>query len=677
MKRFTLYLSLLLTLFSSCRTHTAVPKDSLTILSGISNNTLTLDGYQGATTTFAIRSKLDWQVLATNGIIYSPNSGIASDRATIEATATEANNTLSLKYLGDVIIRLDHTRFTGIVAYQRPQIILSSKTGTTLTLGAEQGQSATLEFECATSDFDVIAEGDITIDTPKAISGNKYAVTVSTTIDNLTSSDHQVGTLKFKVAGEAQQGKVDVVQQPALILESSRITINGTVGATTEIAVISPFDFTATSSSEALTITRGDGNTIILTANEQNDGDSERKMAVLTLTLTDNPACTIDVDVWQRKAFANQAMLFYMLGTSLGSYYETNISMIELFASDHALEDLRIIIYKQSSTNAGATFELSYDKGSNKVVRTPLKQYTLPAVYNEQMMAEIIADMVAAAPALEYGLYIGSHGKGWIPKSQSGKSSLAALEHDIWTVAPGAAMVRHLGDNADTQVNIDEFAGAIQSCGKHMGYIIFDVCFMANIESIYTMRNCADYILASPCEVMASGMPYNQLLPAMVENQSIKSRLENASKIYVDYYKLHKEGIYSSACSVVVDCHEIEALAEVTKRVNSSLKDIDPDTIQYYDGVSASRNPTHIFFDFEHYVELSCTDSAMVTEFKVQLDRTLSGQQHTTNFYSAYNNRANPITNYSGLTTSAPIMLNSASAYREQWQQTEWYKATH
>ena len=191
------------------------------------------------------------------------------------------------------------------------------------------------------------------------------------------------------------------------------------------------------------------------------------------------------------------------------------------------------------------------------------------------------------------------------------------------------------------------------------------------------MRNCADYILASPCEVMASGMPYNQLLPAMVENQSIKSRLENASKIYVDYYKLHKEGIYSSACSVVVDCHEIEALAEVTKRVNSSLKDIDPDTIQYYDGVSASRNPTHIFFDFEHYVELSCTDSAMVTEFKVQLDRTLSGQQHTTNFYSAYNNRANPITNYSGLTTSAPIMLNSASAYREQWQQTEWYKATH
>ena len=191
------------------------------------------------------------------------------------------------------------------------------------------------------------------------------------------------------------------------------------------------------------------------------------------------------------------------------------------------------------------------------------------------------------------------------------------------------------------------------------------------------MKDIADYILGSPCEVMAAGMPYSEMIPVMVSTSPLKERLDTAAKAFVEYYKTNKEGIYSSACSAVIACKELDALAAAVKQANSSLKDIDPDTIQAYDGVSPSRNPTHIFFDIEDYIVQSCTDAAAVTDFQSQLSRTVSGQHHTETFYSAYNNLANPITSYCGLTTSAPIMLNSASAYRDQWQTTAWYKATH
>ena len=131
----------------------------------------------------------------------------------------------------------------------------------------------------------------------------------------------------------------------------------------------------------------------------------------------------------------------------------------------------------------------------------------------------------------------------------------------------------------------------------------------------------------------------------------------------MDYYTDESKGIYASACAAVTDCSRVEALASSVKAVNTALKDVDPGTIQYFDGVDSYYNPTHIFFDLEDYILQSCTDSAAVAAFVAELDKTLSGQYHTETFYSAYNNKANPITTYCGVTTSAPITLDSASAY--------------
>ena len=109
MKRFSIYILLLTSLlFACCRQQSAVPQGSLSILSGITDNKIIFDGTAGSQVTFAIHSKLAWELLDTPGVEYNPSRGEATaegDRCVITATVKDANNSLSDRKIGDVVIR--------------------------------------------------------------------------------------------------------------------------------------------------------------------------------------------------------------------------------------------------------------------------------------------------------------------------------------------------------------------------------------------------------------------------------------------------------------------------------------------------------------------------------------------------------------------------------------------
>ncbi|MBQ5701009.1 MAG: hypothetical protein IIV68_02675 [Alistipes sp.] len=680
MKRLSIYITLLTLLFSSCN-YPPVPLDSLTILGGVSNNQLLFEGKEGATTTLSFSAKLPWEILDTPGVTFTPASGEAADRVSVKATINSANRSLSTREIGPVIIRISRTRFTGITAYQRSLVELESQQ---FMISSEQNRPSEFIFKSKHSDVEVIPSGDITISKLQTSGAEEYILSVSATKDNLSTAQHTAGYLTFKVEGTTLDGKVEVVQSPALAFDRSRITVGGNVGEKIAVSVAAAFDFNVTTTSSAISATRNAEGKLEIVTLEANATNAERKLGSVTITLADNPACSATIDVWQRKALSDHTMMFYLLGTSLKSYYDTNIATVESQIESGVLGDTRVVVFIQSSTNSGKLFEIFYDEGLKAVVRDEIGLYNLPAQYSEQMLSQILQDMAHRAPAKEYGLYIGSHGKGWIPKSSgssSGSSTYSTFSAEqleaIWTPAPGAIMVRHIGDTASTQIDTTELAAAIRSTNIHLDYIVFDACYMANVESAYDLRDVTDYILGSPCEIIASGMPYNEILPIMVSASPLLDRLNSSAKAFVDYYKVNREGAYSSACSAVIDCRTLDALAEITKRVNGSLNRIDPNTVQAYDGISLSKNPTHIFFDFEDYVIKACSDSALAAEFSAQYYRTVTGLHHTKTFYSAYNNKANPIDYYSGLTTSAPIMWHAMSAYVSEWKECAWYKATH
>lgn len=125
-----------------------------------------------------------------------------------------------------------------------------------------------------------------------------------------------------------------------------------------------------------------------------------------------------------------------------------------------------------------------------------------------------------------------------------------------------------------------------------------------------------------------------------------------------------------SGCITLAVMSEIDRLADVMRRINRTpVAEYDPNTLQTYEGLSP-----HLFYDMGQYVSVRCSDAALLDEFAECFDAAFPPESrlHTDGFYSAYNNRMNPITHYSGITIS-----ESSTKFTEENRATNWYRATH
>lgn len=216
-------------------------------------------------------------------------------------------------------------------------------------------------------------------------------------------------------------------------------------------------------------------------------------------------------------------------------------------------------------------------------------------------------------------------------------------------------------------MDISELAAAINGSGVRFDYLLFDACFMSSVEALYDLRRAADYIVASPCEVMAHGFPYDTVIPSLFADDGARYDLAAACRNVYEYYNTVDS--YKSGCATLTVCDELEGLATALHDINAgATKAVDATTLQSYDGME-----THQFYDLEEYALALTADDARGQAFVQQMERCFphEGRFHTAQFFSVYNNRMNDIRYYSGVTTYAP-----AETYRNEWQQTAWYAAT-
>jgi hypothetical protein len=153
----------------------------------------------------------------------------------------------------------------------------------------------------------------------------------------------------------------------------------------------------------------------------------------------------------------------------------------------------------------------------------------------------------------------------------------------------------------------------------YYNYIIFDACFMGNIEALYDFRNSADYIVASAAEVLGAGFPYETMIPMLFEydDHNLKAICEE----YMEYY----EG--SSGTVALVDCKQLEPLAEAMRAVMAEIGEVAVEDVQAYDAFDY-----HLFFDLLHYVELGVADSST---FEKALERAVLYSGHTDSINTA------------------------------------------
>lgn len=676
MKRFFSYTILALTLLlggTACQQEQ--PKASsadFSVIEGISNRQLLLDGAEGAIKTFHIEAKWDWSILPTSGFLCNPSQGSAGTNIAIQATTLQANNSADTVALSELTFKLLNTRFVGIVAYQTPQVIIDNNSRRVVT-EAQSGSIVTINFTSSSPDVEVRTSEGLQLVSSTLISGRRHEAKVKVLQRNDTAEESLAGTVSFYINDIKQGAVAEVWQESTIKLDRNSVLLSGYSGATTNLNVKSSYDFEVSSSSSNFEATKIGTNTVRITALVDNTTAEQVLLGTVRLSVPELGDCHTDIEVYQHPANTPQTLLFYYIGRSLSSYFNTNIENTMRALSQNIQHNSRVLIFIQSSATTAELYELRYDEAVGECVKELVKEYTIPGNYVEGRLTATLRDMIDYAPAKQYALIIGSHGKGWIPKSaDSTLASVKALRESLWQQVEGALPTRHIGEGSATIFDTTQIAAELQATGTTFDYILLDNCFMSNIESLYDMRHTAKQFIASPTEVMASGFPYESILPLMLKDEGTGYDLAAICKTYYDYY-MALSGTYQSASVALINASELDALAEKMKAVNSAERtpDFTLDGVQAYDGIG-TRNPSHVFYDLEDYVRQSCADSEAVTAFKEQLAKAVTSRYHTPMFYSAYNGVLNDINYYSGISTSA-----SVEVYADEWAKTEWYKATH
>lgn len=395
------------------------------------------------------------------------------------------------------------------------------------------------------------------------------------------------------------------------------------------------------------------------------------------LTLATLAACSKEEPGYNPPALADRTVLLYMPGQSLSAYYKNNIQGIHTAVTDRALGNGRMLVCWQPEKQTSAVMlEIYYDRNKRRSETKTLKTYDDFNAGSAADVQRIFADAAELAPAQNYGLIIGCHGKAWIPASGGVLPySLRSAEpdDDVWTTAPGAKTTRSFGDTG-YELDITELASAIETQSFRFDYLIFDDCFMANIETLYDLRRAVDYIVASPCEVMGDGFPYDRIVPHLFEGNGVLSSLEKACWEFWNLYENDWRSTIAyeqSGCISLAVTAQLDALAKEMRRIKDKKQAFDIDALQYYKG-----NVTKLFYDLEHYVTLCCNDQGVVDDFKARMELAfpVSSRHHTASFYSAYDRRNHSVNYYSGVSVSEP---EPSPRYAAENQQTNWYRDTH
>lgn len=275
----------------------------------------------------------------------------------------------------------------------------------------------------------------------------------------------------------------------------------------------------------------------------------------------------------------------------------------------------------------------------------------LPLSTSQERINEVLGYVEQNYDYPKKGLVLWSHADGWIP--WEGGST------------PQNAPKRSFGmDNfqgATYKTNITDLADAIPP--GMFDFIWFDCCYMGNIETVYQLREKADYIVGSVLEIASDGMPYQLTMPYLLREQP---QLERAAAELYNYYNNSSVAVSVS----VIDCSQLPLLAEATGKIFET--GIAPDanvlnTIQTY-----QRSLPVRFYDMGQLLNsYEDIDADLKTQLADAFDRTV--------IYKAiskrdFNNRDINVKDYSGL--SMHHYEDNGSLYNLYYTELDWFAAT-
>ncbi|MBR5133168.1 MAG: hypothetical protein IKV29_03600 [Alistipes sp.] len=346
----------------------------------------------------------------------------------------------------------------------------------------------------------------------------------------------------------------------------------------------------------------------------------------------------------------SHTLTIFMQGNNgLAEFMDSNLQRILASYYNMPEGDFRIFVFYDRGNYTRLT-ELYMNDGMAK--QRLVEEYdTSFSTVDPDFVKSVLAQVKAEAPADSYGLILSSHGGGWVPSLLYDEY---LFKSDSRSEAPAAQPLFYGQDDYDC-MEIPDLVAAISD--THYDYIIFDACFMGNVEALYDLRNSADYIVASAAEVLGAGFPYEIMIPMLFEydDHSLRAICEE----YMEYYK------NSSGTVALVDCSELEPLAEAMRAVMAEMGELDANAVQAYDAFDY-----HLYFDLLHYVELGVENSSA---FEKALREAVLFAGHTETIMTSTGDVDSfELSRSCGL--SCYIPQEACPATEAAWRETAWAK---
>lgn len=296
--------------------------------------------------------------------------------------------------------------------------------------------------------------------------------------------------------------------------------------------------------------------------------------------------------------------------------------------------------------------------------------------YNEQnsaspeVMRSVIEEVRSKYTSSSYGLVLWSHGTGWMPARISTSRRMSTFSTAPYSplVKRPAATTRAFGQDGNNWMDLDDLQNGIPD--KLFDFIIFDACYMSQIEVAYALKEKASYIIASPTEILASGFPYADIMDNLFASQV---DLKGICQDYFDHYNA-QTGFNKSATIALIKTEKLQQLSDIAKTIYmprlAEIESFNILPLQYYD-----RNYTHTMFDLDQFVRLLAPEEA--TQFTKLLNEIIVYKAATPIFLGG--NSGGGITinmeNFSGISTYVPI--SSYSLLNQSYYLQDWYHAVY
>lgn len=365
----------------------------------------------------------------------------------------------------------------------------------------------------------------------------------------------------------------------------------------------------------------------------------------------------------------------------LYSYFLQNLDSIESAIRTAGSMSGRVLVFISTSSESSTLYEITYE--NNEILHTTLQNYSGNLYTTSSGITQILNDVQNYAYALNYAMIIGCHGCGWTFKDDWENYPYRAKLHNqsSWNFQGNAAKgqstksnayptTRFYGSVSDNNyaTDITTLAQGIASAGMKMQYILFDDCYMANVETAYELKDVTYYLIGSTSEVMAVGMPYKTMWSSLASATPAYESAVNA------FYSFYSNFEYPYGTIAAIDCRKMDRLAEEMRMINShySLADSLVDSLQVLDGFN-----TPLFYDMGDYVSKLCTNTDILNDFNSTLSQVVKASANTDSIYSYlyFNNpKFIKINHFSGITISDPSKNSVVLKGREK---TAWWRDTH